>query len=132
VSVAEARTITSNRRETSKDPDDVFGDIGLLLRAHAEHGWLRREVLPVVHQIETPGELPASQRGAARAYLEFAWEQAQARAQRTDDLRARLRVAEDGAALSERACRYHASVRELRERLAERVGALLTPAAAPR
>ena len=128
----EARTITSNRRDTSRDPDEVSGDIGLLLRAHAEHGWLRREVLPVVHQIETPGELPPSQRGAARAYLEFAWEQAQARARRTDDLRARLSATEDGAALSERACRYHAVVRQLRERLAERVGALLTPAALPR
>lgn len=128
----EAKTITSNRRETSREPDDVAGDIGLLLRAHAEHGWLRREVLPVVHQIETPGEVPPSQRGAARAYLEFAWEQAQARAQRADDLRARLPVPEDGAELFARACRYHAAVREERERLGERVGALLTPAAAPR
>ena len=128
----EARTITSNRRETSRDPDELFGDMGLLLRAHAEHGWLRREVLPVVHQIETPGELPPSQRGAARAYLEFAWAQAQARARRTDDLRDRLRVAEDGAVFSERACRYHAAVRALRERLGERVRALLTPAAPPR
>jgi hypothetical protein len=130
--VPEARTIISNRRDTSREPDEVAGDIGLLLRVHAEHGWLRGEVLPVVHQIETPGEVPPSQRGAARAYLEFAWEQAQARAQRTDDLRARLRAPADGAALSARACRYHAAVREERERLAERVGALLTPAAVPR
>jgi hypothetical protein len=132
VSVPEGPTITAKRRDTSAEPDEAFGDVGLLLRAHAEHGWLRREVLPVVHQIETPGELPASQRGAARAYLEFAWEQAEARARRTDDSRARLRVPEDASALCERACRYHALVRELRERLAERVGALLTPAAAPR
>jgi hypothetical protein len=72
VSVPEGPTIASKRRDTSAEPNDVFGHVSLLLRVHAEHRWLAREVLPVVRQIETPGELPSWQTEAAHAYLEFA------------------------------------------------------------
>ena len=128
----ERSTTSSKRRDSSARAQFAFGDVCLLLRTHAEHTWLCREVLPVLRELEAPGELPASQRDAARAYLEVVWEQALARARRSDDMRARLGAGAAAHALCERACSYHAGVRELRERLAGRVAALLPPARAPR
>ena len=104
----------------------------LLLRAHAELGWLGREVLPVVLQIEDPALLSPEQRHAARAYLEVAWAEAELRAERTDAVHERLAGAREAPALSETARRYHAGVRALRARMAGRISPLLTPAGPPR
>ena len=104
----------------------------LLLRAHAELGWLGREVLPVVLQIENPSSLSPEQRHAARAYLEVAWAEAELRAERTDAVHERLAGADDTPALSEAARRYHAGVCALRARMAARISPLLTPAVPPR
>jgi hypothetical protein len=106
--------------------------VWLLLRAHAELGWLGREVLPVVLQIENPALLSPEQRHAARAYLEVAWAEAELRAQRTDAVHARLVGTHESPALSQAARRYHDGVRSLRARMAARISVLLTPAGPPR
>jgi hypothetical protein len=105
-------------------------DVCLLLRAHAEQRWLSREVLPVLRQLQTHEELPEEQLGAALAYLEVIWLEGRRHAAETDAAFAAL----DGAAppdiqetLPSKARRYHASVRFLREAIAQRVDALLAP-----
>jgi hypothetical protein len=112
-------------------------DVSLLLRAHAERRWLSREVVPVLRQIETSGELPDEQLPAAVAYLEVIWAEALARARETDTERHRLderRTAEQP--LLAKAHRYHSVVCVLRQAVARRVARLLThspstPAEAP-
>lgn len=111
-----------------------------MLRAHAEHRCLSKEVLPVLRQIETRSELPDDQIGAALTYLEFAWLQARRHAVETDS--ARLALGDratfndratlddrpgqfDRAGLSGSACRYCSAVRRLRTALAARVAPLL-------
>jgi hypothetical protein len=104
-------------------------DICLLLRAHAERGWLSREVLPVLIQLETPDALPSEQVAAALAYLEVSWMRAQLLAWESDSTRARLQG--DGAAdplLGGRARRYHAAVCLARNALSGRVSSLLSRA----
>jgi hypothetical protein len=103
-------------------------DVCLLLRAHAEQRWLSREVLPVLRQLQTHEELPEEQLGAALAYLEVIWLEARRHAAETDAAFAAL----DGAipadaqeTLPSKARRYHASVRFLRESIAQHVDALL-------
>jgi hypothetical protein len=127
MNVPAGRTVTSERREPSRDPEPPFGDVGLLLFAHAEHGWLSREVEPVVRQIEARAALSPQQLTAARAYLEVVWGQARERARRTDDSREQLRKLVDAPQICDWACRYHAAVCELRERLAARIAPLLAP-----
>jgi hypothetical protein len=102
-------------------------EVGLLLRAHAEEGWLSREVLPVVRQLEAPKQLPAAQVDAARAYLEVVWVEAQLRARQSDAMRAQLQHLAEATRLSDRACRYHAAVYALRGRVAARVAPILGP-----
>ena len=99
-------------------------DVCLLLRAHAEQGWLQREVLPVLLQVEGRSTLAPEQLAAALAYLEVVWIEAQLRACETDAICAELRGAADRPHLRARACRYYASVRALRETLATRVSML--------
>jgi hypothetical protein len=127
---------TGVRSERALSPERlepfVDADVSLLLRSHGEHGWLSREVVPVLTQLEAPTPPSPAQLYAARAYLEVAWAQAQARAHETDAARARLHDCEDEPRLSEWACRYHAGVRELRARLAARVSPQLTCASRPR
>jgi hypothetical protein len=97
-------------------------DIRLLLRADAEQCWLRREVLPVLRDIESDGERPEEEVGAALAYLEAMWDEATLRARETDAALSHLRLREqECAALVEPAGRYHAAVRVLRGIVAERV-----------
>jgi hypothetical protein len=111
----------SNHSDASPPPD-----VSLLLRAHAEQNWLSREVIPVIRQLETRDHLPEEQVGAALAYLEVIWIEAQRRAKETDAAHVHLdEVCIDDSALPEKACRYHASVRNLREVVSKRV-ALLT------
>lgn len=108
--------------QESSPPSDVC----LLLRAHAEQRWLSREVIPVIRQLETPELLPEEQYGAALAYLEVIWIEAQQRAQETDGAHAALKEHSSGSsALPDRACRYHRVVRRLREVVARRVAPIL-------
>lgn len=115
-------------------------DICLLLRADAEQRWLHREVIPVLRQIEAherpasdgerlPGareRLSGEELGAALAYLETAWDQAQGRAHQTDAAHGALGSQSHGdESLSGHAGRYHAAVSVLRELVAGRIAPLL-------
>ncbi len=84
-------------------------------------------MIPVLRQVETPGSLPEEQFGAALAYLEVIWIEAQQRAQETENSHAALREhhSEDST-LPEKACRYHRAVSQLREVVARRVSPILT------
>jgi hypothetical protein len=101
-------------------------DICVILRAHAEQLWLTSEVLPTVRELEQRG-IPDDQAGAALAYLEVLWIDACERAADTDAARAQLDGQEsDGdCILYEKARRYHAAVRRLRNAAGQRVTALL-------
>lgn len=104
-------------------------DVCLLLRAHAEQRWLRREVVPVLRQLELPHELPEEQIGAALAYLELTWLDAGRLAVETDAALAALdEHAPADSTLPSNARRYHAAVRFLREAVARRVAELIAPA----
>ena len=98
-------------------------DIRLLLRADAEQCWLQREVIPVLREVETHEELPEEEVGAALAYLEAMWNEANSRARETDAAHGYLRSREEGEcdALAGPASRYHAAVRVLRRIVAERI-----------
>jgi hypothetical protein len=113
--------IVSTASPTPLEPS-VPSDIVLLLRADAEQSWLNREVIPVLRQIERQEPLPGEQVGAALAYLEDSWNEAQLRARQTDAARRQSGSAR-GSRLGEDAARYHTAVRALRGIVAERVGA---------
>jgi hypothetical protein len=102
-------------------------DVCLLLRAHAETRWLSHNVVPVVRQLEQRDELPEEQLGAAFAYLEVLWIEARGRAAETDAARAVLDQpgAPGEQALHEKARRYHAAVRRLRDAIGQRAQRLL-------
>lgn len=105
-------------------------DVCLLLRAHAEQRWLSREVIPVLRQLQTREHLPEEQVGAALAYLEVIWVEAQQRAKETDA--AAVHLGESSTEqLSGKASRYHHAVRNLREVASGRVSVLLDPLPAP-
>jgi hypothetical protein len=101
-------------------------DICLLLRAHSEQHWLISQVVPVLRQIEQRGAIPDDQLGAALAYLETLWLDARRRSAETDSARARLDalVGDCDRALYDKAHRYHAAVRRLRNAVGHRVGLL--------
>jgi hypothetical protein len=101
-------------------------DICLLLRAHGEQRWLISEVVPVLRQLEHPLALPEDQRGAAIAYLEVLWLDAQLRAIDTDSAHATLEATNPNGdrVLHEKAHRYHAAVRRQRTAIARRISAL--------
>jgi hypothetical protein len=97
-------------------------DISLLLRADAERCWLHREVLPVLREVEAPGEVSEEEVGAALAYLEAMWSEATLRARETDAAHTHLSLCErQSEALAGPAGRYHAAVRMLRGIVANRV-----------
>lgn len=101
-------------------------DICLLLRVHGEQRWLFSEVVPVLRQLEHPDALPEEQRGAALAYLEVLWLDAQLRASDTDAAHATLEAANPNGdrVLHEKAHRYHAAVRRQRTAIASRIATL--------
>jgi hypothetical protein len=101
-------------------------DICLLLRAHGEQRWLFSEVVPVLRQLEQPDVLPEEQRGAALAYLEVLWLDAQLRASDTDAAHATLEATNPNGnrVLHEKAHRYHAAVRRQRATIASRIATL--------
>lgn len=97
-------------------------DVCLLLRSHAEQHWLKREVAPLLTELEHGEPLPEEERSIALAYLEVTWIEAARRAIETDAAYACL-GAPDAAcgALNKKARAYRADVRALRERFARRV-----------
>ncbi len=111
----------TSQTSTSHPPD-----ICLLLRAHGEQRWLISEVVPVLRQLEHPRTLPEEQRGAAIAYLEVLWLDAQLRAIDTDAAHATLEATNPNGdrALHEKAHRYHAAVRRQRAAIARRITTL--------
>jgi hypothetical protein len=101
-------------------------DICLLLRVHAEQRWLVSKVIPVIRQLEQPESVAADEQGAALAYLEVLWLEAGLRATETDAAAAKLDPDRDETptVLSEKANRYHAAVRRLRQAVDRRVRVL--------
>lgn len=97
--------------------------VTLLLRAHAELSFLRREVLPVLSQLEAPGKLDCAERFAALAFLEVAWLEAQLRAFTTDLTRATVIGEEQSEPdrLRGPAERYYKNLRALRAHTSVRV-----------
>jgi len=98
-------------------------DICLLLRVHAEQRWLANEVVPILRQLEPPGSIAEDDAGAALAYLEVLWLEAGLRAAETDAAYAKLEQGAESSSriIGERARRYHAAVRRLRETVGRRV-----------
>ena len=104
-------------------------DICLLLRVHAEQRWLANKVIPILRQVEQPGTIAEEDAGAAVAYLEVIWLEAGLRAIETDTAYGKLEGAGDESSIlvSEKARRYHAAVRRLRETIGRRVRSLTLP-----
>src|SRR5271154_1505407 len=104
-----------------------LSDVCLLLRAHAEQGWLSHELLPVVRQLEHRDSLPEEQLGAALAYLEVLWVEANQRAADTEAAHADLDAIHTSTDpnLSREARNYHLAVCTLRESVARHVNELL-------
>ncbi len=102
-------------------------DVCLLLRAHAEQLWLSRDTIPVLCQLQVPEGLPEEQLGAALAYLEVSWLEAQRLAGETEAAFAKLvgDVPRPGQELPLQASRYHKAVRILRGAIADRVAELI-------
>jgi len=98
-------------------------DINLLLRAHDEQRWLTSELLPVVRELESPGQIPDEELGAALAYLEVMWVDARRRAAETEAAVQALGTTgrNESHVVSERARRYNAAVRRLRDSTDARV-----------
>ncbi|HLB22089.1 MAG TPA: hypothetical protein VK605_08245 [Solirubrobacteraceae bacterium] len=97
-------------------------DVCLLLRAHAEARWLGNELAPVLREIEERDTVAEHQLGAALAYLEVLWIEACARARETEAARVELDALGGGEhSLAEKARRYHAAVRRLRDGVERRV-----------
>jgi hypothetical protein len=103
-------------------------DVRLLLRTHAEAGWLNHEVLPVVRELEQDRALLQEQLGAALAYLEVMWSESRKRADKTDATCAELELPHSNGdrRLHAKACGYHAALRRLRDSLAGRVALALS------
>jgi hypothetical protein len=100
-------------------------DVCLLLRAHAEARWLSNELTPVLREIEQRETISELQLGAALAYLEVLWIEAGARARETESARVELDALGDSSSaersLAEKARRYDAAVRRLRDAIERRV-----------
>ncbi len=101
-------------------------DICLLLRVHGEQRWLVSKVIPALRHLEEPGAIAPEELDAALAYLEVLWLEAGLRASETDAAAGALRSsASQEAFLAEKANRYHAAVRRLREVVDRRVRAVI-------
>jgi histidinol dehydrogenase len=108
-------------------------DICLLLRVHAEQRWLANKVAPILRQLEDSGAIAGEDLGAALAYLEVLWLEAGLRASETDAAFGKLEADTWDASqiVSEKARRYHAAVRRLRETVGRRVRRLTLPLEEP-
>ncbi len=113
-------TDSSDKPRSSNRPSTF--DVCLLLRAHAESRWLSNELAPVLREIEQREAIAEQQLGAALAYLEVLWIEACARARETEAARVELDALGGGdQSLAEKARRYHAAVRRLRDSMERRV-----------
>ncbi len=115
---------------TDRSDNSYPSDICLMLRAHAEQLWLASQVMPVLSQIEAPGSTSEDEIGAALAYLEVTWIDAASRAAETDAALATL-LASDAKCerpFHTEALHYQVAVKALREGLAPKIAALITPA----
>jgi hypothetical protein len=112
---------------TSDPNSTALSDVCLLLRAHAEQGWLNHELLPVLRQLQERQDLAEEELGAALAYLEVLWIEAAQRAAETEAARADLDAAAASAdpALTREARSYYIAVCALRDSLARHVTRLL-------
>ena len=113
----------NSRRNPRQSPTS---DVCLLLRAHAESRWLSNEFAPVLREVERRESISDRQMGTALAYLEVRWIEAGARARETESARVELdALGSTDVALVEKAHRYHAAVRRLRDAIEPRVCRLL-------
>jgi hypothetical protein len=119
------RTVKDDRGTPLSAQAPGRNEICLMLRAHAEQGWLEHEVLPVVLELHAMDLAPQSEQAPALAYLEAVWSEAKRRAAATDTSDARLQPIAQGSSLRGRAHRYHGCVCDLREKLAAHVDRLL-------
>jgi hypothetical protein len=112
---------------TSEPDSTALSDVCLLLRAHAEQGWLNHELLPALRQLQQREALAEEELGAALAYLEVLWIEASQRAAETEAACAELdaAIASADPALSREARRYYIAVCALRDSLAHHVTRLL-------
>ncbi|HEY2718117.1 MAG TPA: hypothetical protein VGI52_00700 [Solirubrobacteraceae bacterium] len=113
--------------DRSRNPREApTADVCLLLRAHAESRWLSNELTPVLREVERRDEISEEQVATALAYLEVLWIEACARARETESARVELdALGSFDQPLVEKAHRYHAAVRRLRDTLELRVCRLL-------
>ncbi|HEV2974854.1 MAG TPA: hypothetical protein VGX69_07625 [Solirubrobacteraceae bacterium] len=101
-------------------------DVCLLLRAHAESRWLSNQLVPVLREIEQREAVSDEQLATALAYLEVLWIEACSRARETESARVELDALGSGdRGMYDKAQRYHAAVRRLREGVERRVARLL-------
>ncbi|HWG08511.1 MAG TPA: hypothetical protein VN672_05845 [Solirubrobacteraceae bacterium] len=106
--------------------EPAASDVCLLLRAHAESRWLSNELAPVLREVERRESISDQQMGTALAYLEVMWIEACSRARETESARVELdALGSADLALVEKAHRYHAAVRRLRDTIEPRVCRLL-------
>jgi len=108
---------------TSEPDSQALSDVCLLLRAHAEQGWLNHELLPVLRQLQEREALAEEELDAALAYLEVLWIEASERAAETEAARADLDAAITSLdpGLSREARSYYIAVCALRDSLARHV-----------
>jgi hypothetical protein len=112
-----------NSRNPRQSP---AADVCLLLRAHGESRWLSNELAPVLREVEQRETISDRQLGTALAYLEVLWIEAGARARETESARVELdALGSYDPSLYEKALRYHAAVRRLRDAIEARVCRLL-------
>ncbi len=101
-------------------------DVCLLLRAHAESRWLSNQLVPVLREIELREAISDEQLATALAYLEVLWIEACSRARETESARVELdALGSSDRGMYDKAQRYHAAVRRLREGVERRVARLL-------
>jgi hypothetical protein len=118
----------------TSNPDSYpLSDVCLLLRAHAEQGWLSHELVPVLRQFEQRDLLPEEQLGAALAYLEVLWLEASERAAETEAAFAELDSIHispnPSPSLSREARDYHDAVSALRKSVERHVARILARSA---
>jgi hypothetical protein len=112
-----------NSRNPRQSP---AADVCLLLRAHGESRWLSNELAPVLREVEQRETISDRQLATALAYLEVLWIEAGARARETESARVELdALGSYDPSLYEKALRYHAAVRRLRDAIEARVCCLL-------
>jgi hypothetical protein len=118
--------MTSDPNSSRNPRQSPAADVCLLLRAHGESRWLSNELSPVLREVEQRETISDRQLATALAYLEVLWLEAGARARETDSARVELdALGSFDAKLYEKALRYHAAVRRLRDAIEVRVCRLL-------